>query len=225
MSVYKQLASDPKPEHLAEAIFHVCTCLNPISSEDPDYHYVMRRLANLKKIHFKMFGTRSGQQQDNAEVVDALHLAASPQMAKSNLVEFPLPITDKSGLIPHVEVLLSIHYITDLMNVKKGIKYCRLCLNSPHSDLPSTLRLLGLLLYCLFHLTGNIYHLHESINFHHNLIKLPGVLLQVHRIALDLIHSLVSWLSLFNDRRDADKILELFAITVTNTSTSTEVHL
>ena len=168
-----EMITDPKPEHLVEAIFHTCTHLDAISSEDPDYCHVVRRLADLEKTHFKMFGARGGWQKDNAEVVKELHLAVSPQMAV---------ITDRSGLEPHLEVLLSMPNITDLTNIKKGIKYCRLCLTSPHSHLPATLSALGLLLYHLFHLTGNINHLHKSIKFCCNLINMPGVLLNLHMI-------------------------------------------
>ena len=186
---------DSKPEHLAEVIFRNRTYLNAISSEDPGYRFVVSKLARLEEIHFEMFGVRSGRQEDNAEVVDESDLAASPQMAKSNLVEFPLPITDRRGLRPHLEALQSIEGITDQTNIEKGIEYCRLCLTSPHSHLPSTLSTLGLLLHRLFNLTGNIDHLQESITLYRDVLKMPRV------------PGLI------------DEIMELCAVAVTDTST------
>ena len=209
---------DSKPEHLAEAIFRTRSILNATSSEDPDYHTVVMLLADLEKTHFEIFGVRSGQQEDNAKVVNESHLAASPQMAKSKLVEFPLPITDRRGLESHIKALFSMREITDLTNIEKGIEYCRLCLTSPHSDLQITLNMLGLLLHRLFHLTGNIDHLHESINLQRTLIKMPGEPIKPHAIARDLVDCLSSRLELFKDKRDADEILELFAVAVTDIS-------
>ena len=211
---------DSKPEHLAEAIFRTRTRLNAISSDDPYYRSVVITLASLEKIHFGTFGVRSGQQEDNAEVVDESDLAASPQMAKSNIVELPLPITDRRGLMPHVEALFSINDITDLTNIEKGIEYCRLCLTSPHSHLPATLSALGLLLHRHFGLTGNIDYLHESITLRRDIIKMPRVPGPTNIYFIqDLIDSLRSRLDLFKDRRDADEIVELFAIAVTDIST------
>ena len=211
---------DSKPEHLAEAIFRTRTRLNAISSAVPDYRTVVSSLASLEKTQFEMFGVRSGRQDDNAEVVDESHLAVSSQMAKSNLVKFPLPITDSSGLIPHLEALRSIRGITDQTNIEKGIEYCRLCLTSPHSHLPNTLDTLGLLLHRLFNLTGNIEYLQESITLRRDLIKIsrvPGPI-NIYLSAGFLIDCLLSRFILFEDRRDVDEILELLAVAVTDTS-------
>ena len=214
-----QFARDSKPEHLAEAIFRTRTYLNAISPEDPSYRSVVRRLANFEKIHLEMFGVGSGRQEDNAEIVDESE-------AKSNLVEFPLPITDSSGLGPHLEALQSMTGITDLTNIKKGIEYCRLCLTSPHSHLSFTLEMLGLLLHRLFDLTGNIDYLHESITLCRDLIKRPLVAcpINTHSIARSLIDCLLSRFNLFKNRRDVDEILELFAVAVTDTSTELPIR-
>ena len=146
-----------KPEHLAEAIFRTRTHLNAMSSEDPDRPSQVKRLADLEKRRFKAFGVISGQ-EDNAEVVDDSHLAASPQMSKSDFVEFPLPMPDRRDPMRHLKTLSSILVITDLPNIKRAIEYCRHCLTSPHLFLPLTLDSLGRLLYRLFSLTGNIDH-------------------------------------------------------------------
>ena len=204
---------DSKPEHLAEVIFRTRTYFNAISSDDPFYPSVVSKLARLEKIHFQMFGVGSGRQEDNAEV-------ASPQMAKSNLVKFPLPITERSGLMLHLEALRSIKDVTDLTNIEKGIEYCRLCLTSPHSHLPTTLSTLGLLLHRLFDLTGNINYLQESITLRRDLIKMPRLSgpTNIHSVALSLINCLGLRLNLFKDRRDTEEILDLFAIAVSDTS-------
>ncbi|KAH9980402.1 hypothetical protein BJV74DRAFT_798141 [Russula compacta] len=166
-----------KPEHLAEAIFRTRTHLNAMSSEDPDRRIILKR---------------SGRQEDNAELDDESHLAASPQLAKSNLLEFPLPIPDERDQIPHVEALNSILGLTDRTNIEKGIEYCRLCLTSPHSDLPATRLTLGCLLFPVFDLTGNIDSLHESITVYRDLVKMPELPTKLHTIARQLIYRLLS---------------------------------
>ena len=99
---------DSKPEYLAEAIFRTRTYLNAMSSEHPRRPSVMRDLAGLEKERLEAFGIRSDLQDDSAEVVDDSHLNASPQMAKSHLIEFPLPMPDESDPVPHLKALYSI---------------------------------------------------------------------------------------------------------------------
>lgn len=95
------------PRHLAEAIFRTCTLLNVMSSGDPYRCSLMGQLADLERQRFKESGVRSGRREDNPEVLDNSHLAASPQMAKLNLVEFPLPMPDKSSPGAHFDALTS----------------------------------------------------------------------------------------------------------------------
>ncbi|KAI0002879.1 hypothetical protein BJV74DRAFT_948948 [Russula compacta] len=90
-----RFAFDSKPEHLAEAIFRTRTLLNTMSSGHPERRTVMKQLADLEQTRFKEFGVRGGWQEDNAEVVNDSHLAASPQMVELNPVEFPLPMPDR----------------------------------------------------------------------------------------------------------------------------------
>ena len=205
-----------KPEHLAEAIFRTRAHLNAISSENPHHRSVVENLAYLEKRRFKEIGVESGPQEDIAGVADKSHLPASPP---SNLVEFPWPMPDESDLLPHFEVLASIYNLTDLTDAEKAIKYCRLCLTSPHSQLPFTLAALGRLLYRVFDLTGNIDSLQESITVYRDLIKMPGVPVNLHAIARQLIDHLLSRFKLFKDRRDIEEIMELFVIATTDTST------
>ncbi|KAH9993121.1 hypothetical protein BJV74DRAFT_884482 [Russula compacta] len=201
---------DSKPEHLAEAIPRVRTLLKATSFEDPVRPPVVKLLADLEQTRFEEFGVRSGRQEDNAELVDDPLLAASPQMAKSNRVEFPFPMPDKRDPVPHLRALVSIDDITDLTNLGKAIEYCRLCLASPHPHVPLTLNALGNLLNRSFHLTGNIDHLNESITVYRYLIKMPDVPINLHTIARQLIDCLVCRLNLFKDRKDADEIMKLF---------------
>ena len=163
---------------------------------------------------------------DNTELVDDSHLAVSPQITKSNLVEFPLLIPDQRDQRPHIEAIVSILKVTDPVNIEKAIKYCRLCLTSPYSHHQLTLVALGHLLHCVFELIGDIDHLQESITVNHDLIKMPlaGVLVNLLMITEWLMNCLLSWFKLFKDRRDMDKIVELFAVTVTDTSTEVPVR-
>ncbi|KAH9980701.1 CHAT domain-containing protein [Russula compacta] len=210
---------DSKPEHLAEAIFRLRTHLNIIPSDDPDRCSFMEELAGLEKIRFEEFGVRSGRQEDNAKVVDDSHLAAFTQMARSNLVEFPLPMPDRRNPAPHFQALQSIEGLTDLTNIEKAIEYCRLCITSPHSDIPRTLFRLGRLLHSVFRITRNIDYLNESITVYHDLIKMSGVPINLHTIALPLLDFLLSRFLLFKDGRDRDEIMELLAAAVTDTTT------
>ncbi|KAH9977461.1 CHAT domain-containing protein [Russula compacta] len=214
---YFRFTSDSKPEHLAEAIFRNRTLLDAMPSEHPERRSVMKELADLEKQRFKEFGVRSGRQEHNAELVDESHLAASPLLAESNLVEFPLPMPDRRDPWPHFNALTSTLGITDLTDIEQAIEYCRLCLTSPHSHIPYTLDVLGQLLYRVFNLTGNIDCLHESITVYRDLIKMEGVLFNLYTIAVRLITWLLSRSDLFKDRRDSDEIMELFAIAATDT--------
>ena len=210
---------DPKPEHLAVAIFRTQTNLNAMTSDDPYRRSLVKSLADLEKIRFEEFGVRSGLHEYSAEVVVDSHLAASPQMAKSKLVEFPLSMPDESNLRPHLLALNSTFGITDLTNVKKAIEYCQLCLGSPHSHLSFTLLVLGHLLYRVFDLTENINYLNEAITVYRDLTKMPGSLVNLHTITRQLIICLDSRFKLFKDRRDRDEIMYLFAVAVADTST------
>ena len=218
-TAHSRFIYDSKPEHLAEAIFRTRTLLDAMPSEHPDHCSVMEKLAYLEKTRFEQFGVRSGRQEDMAGVVNDSHLAAWPKKAKSNPVEFPLPMPDRRNSRSHIKALLSILDITDLTSIEKAIEYCRLCLTSPHSNLLATLMAMGRLLYCLFHLTGNIDSLHESISVYRDLIKKPGVHNILHAIASLLIDCLFSRFKLFKDRRDIDEIMELFAVATTDTRT------
>ena len=207
-----------RPEHLAEAIFRTRTHLSAMSSEDSERPFFMNQLADIEEIRSKEFGVRSGR-QDNAEVVYESDLAASPRMAKSNLVEFPLPMPDEGDPEPHIDALTSIRDITDLTNLEKAIEYCRLCLTFPHSNLPLTRMVLGDILYRVFDLAGKIDDLHESITVYRDLLKMPGVPFSRYTIARQLIISLYPRLLLFEDGRDCDEIMELFAVAATDAST------
>ncbi|KAH9979698.1 CHAT domain-containing protein [Russula compacta] len=219
MLAYARLIHDSKPEHLAEAIFRTRTYLNAMSSENPERPSVMKELADLEKRRMEELGVGSGRQEDIAGVADESHLAASPFLAKSNLVEFPLPMPDGRDQGPHLQALISILDVTDRTNIEKGIEYCRLCLTSPHSHLPITHLVLGRLLYRVFNLTGNIDSLQQSITVDRDLIKMPGVPFNHHMIAGQLIERLLSRFELFEDRRDIEEIMELVAIAATDTRT------
>ena len=210
---------NPTPENLAEAIFRNRTYLNALPCEDLRRRTVMKELAYLEQKRFEEFGVRSGRQEDNVEVVDDSPLAASSQLAKSNLVEFPLPMPDKKNPVPHLDALLSMFDITDLTNIEKAIEYCKLCLTSPHSHLPFTLDMLSQLLHRVFDLTGNIDYLNESIALRRDLINMPGVPFQHHLISLPLIDCLLSRFLLFKDRRDGNEIMEVFAVAATDPRT------
>ena len=217
MLAWGRYIGDSKPEHLAEAIFRTRTYLKAISSEHPDHPSVLKRLENLEKQCCEEFGV--GRQEDNTEVVDDSRLAAAPQITKSNLVKFPLPMPDRRNPLPHLQALSSIPDITDLPNIEKAIEYCRLCFTSPHSHLPFTLMTLGDLLHHVFDLTGNIDSLHESITVFRDLTEMEGVPVNLHTIARNLIQCLLSRFVLFKDRRDRDEITELLTIAATDTST------
>ena len=208
---------DPKPEHLAEVIFRIRAYLNAIPSDDPGRGVTIELLACLEKVRFEAFGVRSGRQEDNAEVVDDWHLAVS-QMAKSYLVEFPLPMPDERSRGPHLRAIVSILGITDPTNMEKAIEYCRLCITSPHSHLPATFMALGKLLHRLFHLTGNIKYLQESITVNRDFVKMPGVQGMLYAVVSLLIDCLFSRFWLFKGRRDIDEIMELYPVAATDTS-------
>ncbi|KAH9993125.1 hypothetical protein BJV74DRAFT_795650 [Russula compacta] len=176
-----RFAIDSKPEHLAEAIFRIRTFLNAISPEHPNRDSAVVRLADLEKRRFKHFGVRSVRQGDDAEVVDDSPLAASPQMAKSNLVEIPLLMPDRKNPHPHLLTLHSMRNVTDLTNIERGMEYCRLCLTSPHSHLFFTPLVLGDLLYhvptrfstsCLWTQAARVFRHSSILNAYETAISL-----------------------------------------------------
>ena len=217
-----RFAFDSKPEHLAVAISRARTYLKVRSSEHPLDSLAVKDLADLEQTRFEEFGVRSGRQEDNAEVVDESLLAASPQMAKSNFVEYPSPIQgygDVKTELAQSQALSSMRDITDLPNIEKAIDYCRRCLKSPHSNIPAILDKLGYLLEGVFHFTGNIDSLNESITVYRDLIKMEGGPIHLHTIALRLINSLCFRFILFRDWKDDDETMELFAVAATDTRT------
>ena len=215
---WSRFTFDGKPEHSAEAISRIRALLDGISSEHPYRANFTEILALLKTIRFDEFGV-TGDRPENNTAVGESYLTTSLQMEKSNLVEFPLPMPEKGDPRPHVHALRFISNLTDLTDIEKAIDYCRLCLTSPHSYRPLTLITLGNLLYRLFHLTSNIDYLNEAITVYRDVIRMPGVSIQLPVVALSLSLALLSRFKLFKGSRDRDEITEVLAIVATDTST------
>ncbi|KAH9987457.1 CHAT domain-containing protein [Russula compacta] len=125
---------------------------------------------------------------------------------------------DKRDPNPHIAALHSISNITDLTNMGKAIEYCRLCLTSPHSDVPLTLLVLGHLLHRAYDLTGNVEYLDESVAVYRDLIKMPRGRITLCAIARLLSLALFSRFELFKDRRDSDEIMKLYTVATTDIS-------
>ncbi|KAH9976512.1 CHAT domain-containing protein [Russula compacta] len=214
LEYYKQ------PEDLERAIFRTHAQLDALSSEDPNRRSVTDELALLEKTRFDQFGVTSNWRQsgaDDTKAIDDSHLAASPKIAKSDVVEFPLTIPDKRNPEIHFDALVSMTKITDLADIEKAIEYCRLCLTSPHPDARFTHFMFADLLLSAFHLTANVERLNESITSFRDLLKVPGAhSITPHYIARRLISSLSSRFSLFWDRKDRDEIMQLFTVATTD---------
>ncbi|KAH9980706.1 CHAT domain-containing protein [Russula compacta] len=204
------------PGHLEEAIFRGRTLLSAMSFEDSDRRYLTLSLGVLEKIRFDQFGVRSDPQGDNAEpeVIDHLPLAASPQVAISNIREFVfVTVPDERWPDP-------LGPTSDLADIQGAIEECRLSLTYPHSDVPNTLYKLGYHLFCAFHRTDNIDYLNESVAVYRDLLKTSdGRSITRFSVVLPLMSSLLSRFSLFNDRKDLDEIMQLFSIAATDAIT------
>ncbi|KAH9980707.1 hypothetical protein BJV74DRAFT_953027 [Russula compacta] len=209
------------PEHLEEAFFRVRAHLSSMSFEDPERHNFIKMLTYLEKARLDEFGVTSNQKEagsDNAdsEAVDHSHIIVS-QMAESNVVEFSLPMPEERNEDLLIDALNSMRNITDLADIEKAIKFCRLRLASPHTDGPFILHTLGDLLFRAFeNNTDNIHYLDESIAVHRDLFKMPDAQYRSsHDLAKPLILSLLSRFKLSRDQEDFNEIMQLFPVAST----------
>ena len=219
---FYRFVSDRKPENLEEAIFRVRAHLNSMSFEDPERHNFIEMLTHLEKARLDEFGVTSNHQEAGSnntdpEVVDHSHLVVS-QMAESNTVEFSLPTPEERNEDVLIDGLNSMRNITDLADIEKAIKFCRLRLASPHRDAPFILHTLGDLLFRAFENTDNIHYLDESIAVHRDLFKMPEAQYRSsHDLVEPLILPLLSRFKLFMGGEDLNEIMQLFPIASTDT--------
>ena len=202
-----------KPEHLEHTICRHRTLLDETSIEDPGRAVKIRRLTYFEGL--RLDGPPNTQ--------DALPIP--PESGKlpsfrELITSLPRLIAVKPNpterLTEHIDALKVPHIIqlTDVADIKDGIKYCRLLLVSrPLSDIAESAQMaLGVLLYRAFQLTHKIGYLNEAISSTRNGVNTIESLALDSRIAIvrGLITFLSARLELLRHEEDLHELMQLF---------------
>ena len=194
-----------KPEHLEHAIYHIRTWLDGTSIEDPVF---IGRLAYLE-------GLRVGRTEDT------LYIPSEPAKAppfRDLIDSLPEAMAVKPNsmktLREHIHAL-QCHYIihlSDVANIKDGIKYCRHVLVSyPRSEHARRAQLaLCDLLYRAFECTHGIGYLHGAISAMRVGINIADSLYSHVTLPLRFTLFLLTRLELLRHEEDLHELMQLF---------------
>jgi len=192
-----------KPEYLEEAISRHCAHLSMMSLEDWERGNETHSLVKLKRRCCNEFGIAHDLPEQHFGVIDIpsfSQLAAS--LDNSNVVNFR-SLTLKDWKL-HFETIASMYHITDIAEIKEGVKYCRVLLVSLRSS-PGDLEIhiltvmLGKLLLHTFRCMDKSKYLEESITIFRGMLKIPNAQWIHFHVLQQLILSLTSRLKLLND--------------------------
>ena len=200
-----------KPMDLEHAIYRHRALLDGTSIEDPNRAHRIDRLAYLQGM--RLDGTANTQ-----DAVSVPPNAEKLPSFRELIASFPGPMAAKPDwkeLMKHVGILISrIDQLTDVADIKDGIKYCRLLLISyPHNMLATTAQsALGMLLDRAFRLTHEIGYLNEAISS--TRVAINAVDSVSSRVALvgGLISYLSTRLELQCHEEDLHELMQLFPI-------------
>jgi len=207
-----------RPDHLEEAIFRQRASLTTLALEDPHRHTSVGNLTALERIRFQDFGVvnpDAERRSRDPEVVDHpsfSNLAAS--LVNSNHIDILGADRDQ-----HHKAMWSIPYEIDEADVEEAIAYSRLLLASldPADELAHrTAFVFGHLSYRAAECTNDTEHLNKSITTFRDLLNMPSA----HRMHFDAIRGLTLALflrvRLLKETKDADEMMQLFAVAVSN---------
>jgi len=196
-----------KPEHLEHAIYRYRTLLDEPSVEGLKRAKVIWRLSSLERL--RLDGTANPEDElpipaESAKLPSFRDLIASlPEAVKPNSIEAfgePLPALQAC----HIDRL------TDIANIKDGIKYCRHLLVYPRGDLTYIAQLaLSNLLRRAFECTHKIGYLNEAISATRDGFNTAD---ELHsRVLLVVLISLLSTrLKLLLHEEDLHELMQLF---------------
>ena len=200
-----------KPEHLEHAIYRHRTLLDGTSIGDPDFPDRARfigRLSFLEK--YRLDGTEDAMSIPSG--------SANVPLFRSLIAALPeaMPVRPNS-METYGEHFHALHpdyidQLTDIANIKDGIKYCRhLLVSCPRSELVHSAReALGNLLYRAFACTDEIGYLNEAISIMRVGINVAGPLHSRVAILGRLTSFLSTRLKLLCHEEDLHELMQLF---------------
>ena len=194
-----------KPEDLEHAIYRYRAELDGTSIEDPHLAVKIDRLSQLEGLRLDTTANTRGV------------LVVPPKSGKlppfrELITSFPGPMAAKPDPITLYESVVNIGQVTDVADIKDGVEYFRLLLNSyPHSDLvvPAH-KALGMFLNRAFLLTHEIGYLNEEISSTRDGIKVIDSLSDRVVLVRGLISSLLTRLKLLRHKEDLHELMQLF---------------
>jgi len=206
-----RFATYGKPEHLEHAIYCYRTSLDGFSIEDPVHTWHIRRLSELEELRLD----RTANTQDALSIPSE---SAKLPSFRELIASLPETMAAKSNSTvafkKHFQALEPsyISQLTDIANIKEGIKYCRhLLVSYPRSELAFAARLvLGILLHRAFHLTHKIGYLNEAISAARDGIDASGPLSSRVVLVGELVSFLSTRLGLLRHEEDLHEVMQLF---------------
>ena len=216
-------------EDLEEAIFRTRAYLTSIPLEDPKHGDISRTLEELERTRLNDLGITHTLPELHPNNPDTItlppfsHLTAS--LTEMNAMESPsMTIEDR---LWHLGAINSMNSIADKTDIDKAIKYCRLLLTSLQQSPIQPIILTDTIiikssefLHHAFRLTNNPEYLDESINLFRGILTAPRTprTQWIHFAAIPrLVSCLFSRFRLSKDRKDAEELMQLFPVAVTNT--------
>ena len=203
-----------KPEDLEHAIYRYRAWLDGTSIEDPFRAVITKHLSYFEgwrsdgtaKTRGALFAPKSRKLPSFRELIASFSrpMAVDP----NSTVAFSEHI--RAFQVPYMSQL------TDVAEIKDGIKYCRLLLVSyPGSMLASAAQIsLGILLDRAFQLTHNIEYLNEAISSTRDAINAFGSLRPRASLSRWLILFLFTRLELLRRKEDLHELMQVFSTSV-----------
>ena len=214
-----QAAVHGKPEHLEQAISCIRNCLDETSSlEDPDRPQLIESLSFLNGL--RSMGTSA--MTDIQIILPNSSESAEHPSFPALIASLPdlddiesLPMTT---LIKYVNAINpdAVGRLTDIADIKDGIKYCQQLLTShPNFVFAYLARIsLGRLFYSAFECTDEIEYLNKAISTIRDSINAKVLPLLRIVLNIDFMSCLSTRFNLFHRREDLNELVQAFEMAV-----------
>jgi CHAT domain-containing protein len=207
---------DWKPEDLEKAIHRHRIWLDRMPVDDPDRSMIMECLSHLQGLRFGNFRVTADSEAALSSTFepDILHPSFRDLAASLSELDPAKPFSWET-FSDHADALdvTAIKRLTDITDIKDGIKYCRELLASyPNATLSLNAReALGHLFYRAFELANDIEYLNKAISAARDNINGTGRQMRHGSSLLELIKFLSHRLDMFGRREDLNELMQLFA--------------
>ena len=207
-----------KPEHLEHAIYCIHTLLDGTSIEGPDHAATIKHLSFLEGLRLDGTNTK--------DVLSILSKSGKLPLFHNLIASLPKAMAVKPSLMKtlekHIHALQAsyINQLTDMANIKDGIKYSQhLLVSYPRSRLASVALLgLGNLLHCAFQCTHKIGYLNKAISATQDGINTTDSLDSHVSLPVTLIELLSTHFRLLCHEEDLHELMQLFSTMAYNSS-------